>query len=225
MVIYLLFTGTSRAEPSGNGTKSNLTTQLLEARQGNPVAMVEVAGTLLEISRVNNDEGLRAHAFGWMLAAARQGHAEAAELTGRYYRNGTGVEQNFAKSEKWLMRAKQRKSGGADFELALYYRDERNPSRDQHIAARYLNAALKRKDPRACILAAFQKIQRQTPLRAALKELICAAEGGVIPAMLVLADYYEKRSSPNAAYKSRTWLKKAAAAGSPVALERLFPLP
>jgi len=135
------------------------------------------------------------------------------------------VKQNFTKSGKWLYRAKKRRASGADFELALFFRDGSNPARDDEKAAFHLSNALSKNDPRACLLAARHKLNRGLPTRKALKNLICAAEGGIVPAMLILASYYEQKNSPNALYKSRTWLDKASAAGSSRAWEQLYPLP
>ncbi|XDZ66755.1 tetratricopeptide repeat protein [Alphaproteobacteria bacterium LSUCC0684] len=221
----MLIISAGAAATSGKSPDNTLAEHLILARRGSPEAMVEVAKLLLEDRRWRNDDTLHSDAFGWALIAARLGHPEAATLTGSLYRSGTGVKQNFVKSGKWLWRARQRQARGADFELALFYQDERNPVQDKAKASYHLKAALNKKDPRACVLAAQQKIQRQIPTRETLKELTCAAEGGIIPAMLILATYYEKKSSPNALFKAEAWLKKAVAAGSSTALERLYPLP
>ena len=59
------------------------------AREGNPEAMYVVAMRLLEEETPDYNKD----AFGWALNAARSGHSDAAELTGKLYRLGIGVEK------------------------------------------------------------------------------------------------------------------------------------
>ena len=65
------------------------------------------------------------------------------------------------------------------------------------------------------------KINSGRPIRNALKELTCAANGGIIEAMLAIADYYESKRSPNATFKAKQWLQKAADTGNEEAMQRL----
>ena len=95
----------------------DFTTTLKLAREGDPEAMYVVALRLME----ENQESYHADAFGWALNAARAGHPQAAEMTGRFYRMGMGVDKNYVKSRKWLFRALYRGSVGANFELALLF--------------------------------------------------------------------------------------------------------
>ncbi|MCE2518103.1 MAG: sel1 repeat family protein [Alphaproteobacteria bacterium] len=170
-------------------------------------------------------EAYQRDAFGWALNAARAGHPRAAELTGRFYRMGMGVDTNYVKARKWLLRALYRGATGSHFELALLYSDEDNPGFDEQEAARHMADALKKNEPRACLVAAESKINSGRSVRKSLKELTCAANGGIVSAMLYIADYYETKRSPNAMFRAKTWLKKAADAGSEEAMQRLADLP
>ena len=178
------------------------------ARAGDSDAMYRVALYLLD-----EKKGQQKNAFGWALNAARSGHGKAAELTGRLYRLGHGVDVNYAKSRKWLLRARGLNEAGANFELALLFADPENPSYDKAQAAIYIADALKRSEPRACLIAAQAKIMADYPTRKILRELNCAAEGGFTIAMLYIADYYRSKRSPHAEYFAQQWLEKAATAG------------
>ncbi len=178
------------------------------AQNGDSDAMYNVAIYLLD-----KTSGQQKNAFGWALNAARSGHGKAAELTGRLYRLGLGVDVNYAKSRKWLLRARSLNEAGAHFELALLFADPENPSYDKAQAAVHIADALKRSEPRACLIAAQAKIMADQPIRKALRELNCAAEGGFTSAMLYIADYYRSKRSPHAEYFAQQWLEKAATAG------------
>lgn len=191
------------------------------ARNGNPEAMYVVALRLID----EKNSIYEKDAFGWALNAARAGHPKAAELTGRLYRTGKGVDINYVKSRKWLLRAITRGSVGAHFELALLYADEDNPSNDKDEASRYMEIAISKSEPRACLVAAKAKIDNGFDIRKALKELTCAANGGIVTAMLIIADYFIEKRSPNATFQAKQWLQKAADAGSDEALKRLAELP
>ena len=200
--------------------QADFATTLQMAREGNPEAMYVVAMRLLE----EESESYNRDAFGWALNAARSGHPAAAELTGKLYRLGTGVEKNYVKARKWLFRARSRGATGAHFELALLFNDEENPAYDEEAASQHMVDALSRNEPRACLVAAMAKIDSGRPLRNALKELSCAANGGIHEAMLAIADYYESKRSPNAIFKAKQWLQKAADAGNEEAMQRLADL-
>ena len=212
---------TTRSQNQPNLINENFTTTLALAREGNPEAMYAVAVRLLD----QNSDSYQMDAFGWALNAARAGHPKAAELTGRLYRIGMGVDVNYVKSRKWLLRALSRGAVGAHFELALLYADEDNPSFDEDEAAEHMANAIKKSEPRACLVAAQGKINGDLGVRKALKELTCAANGGIVTAMMYIADYYISKRSPNATFKAKQWLQKAADAGSKEALEKLAELP
>ena len=197
--------------------EADFTTTLSMAREGNPEAMYVVAMRLLEEETPDYNRD----AFGWALNAARSGHPDAAELTGKLYRLGIGVEKNYVKARKWLFRARSRGATGAHFELALLFRDEENPAYNEETAAQHMVDALSRNEPRACLVAAMAKVDSGRPIRNALKELTCAANGGIVEAMLAIADYYQSKRSPNATFKAKQWLQKAADTGNEEAMQRL----
>ena len=199
----------------------NFATTLALARDGNAEAMYAVAVRLMDEESDIYDQD----AFGWALNAARAGHPKAAEMTGRLYRIGMGVDVNYVKSRKWLLRALNRGAIGAHFELALLYADEDNPSFDKEEAATHMANALKKSEPRACLVAAKGIIESDLGIRKALKELTCAANGGIVTAMMYIADYYISKRSPNATYQAKQWLQKAVDAGSQEALNKLAELP
>ncbi|MGC6485953.1 MAG: tetratricopeptide repeat protein [Candidatus Puniceispirillales bacterium] len=200
--------------------ETDFATTLKMARDGNPEAMYVVAMRLLKENNPSYDKD----AFGWALNSARSGHPDAAELTGKLYRLGKGVDRNYVKARKWLFRARSRGAIGAHFELALLFNDEENPAFNEEIAATHMVDALKRNEPRACLVAATAKINSGRPVRNALKELVCAANGGIDEAMLAIADYYESKRSPNAVFKAKQWLQKAADGGNEEAMQRLADL-
>ncbi len=148
-------------------------------------------------------------AFGWALLAAREGHAQSAELTGVMYRNGIGVPQNFVKARKWLERALARGSNEPNFELAILYADDENPGVDKNKAANFLTEAIKTAEPRACLIAARNKIAEGVELRRTLGELNCAADGNIPEAMELLADYHLAKRSPLSKSRARAWLERA----------------
>ena len=197
--------------------ETDFATTLKIAREGNPEAMYVVALRLMDES----SESYQMDAFGWALNAARAGHPEAAELTGRFYRTGMGVDTNYVKARKWLLRALYRGAVGANFELALLFSDENNPAFNEQQAADYMEKAIKKNEPRACLVAAEAKIASGLSIRKSLKELTCAANGGIVSAMLYIADYYETKRSPNAQYRAMQCLKKAADSGNEEAMQRL----
>jgi TPR repeat protein len=212
---------------SETAVEVDFTETLALARTGNPEAMYAVALKLIsetsdtKTSQTKASDAYQKDAFGWALSAARSGHPAAAELTGRLYRTGIGVDTNYVKARKWLLRGLNRGMNGAYFELALLFSDENNPAFNEDEAAKYMADALKRNEPRACLVSAEVKINSGHTTRKALKELTCAAKGGIVSAMLYIADYYETKRSPNAAYLARDWLKKAADAGNQDAARRL----
>ena len=196
---------------------SDFSTLLSKAHEGNFDAMYAVALKLLDEEAEGNAED----AFGWALNSARGGHPQGAELTGRFYRLGVGVSRNHVKARKWLLRGASRGSVGSYFELALLFLDEGGPSFDEEQGAAYMEEAIKRGEPRACLVAAEAKIAAGVSVRKVLQELTCAARGGVVSAMLLIADYYESKRSPTSRYQARQWLEKAASMGDSVAVERL----
>ena len=197
----------------------NFKTLLSEAKSGEPQAMYSVGVMLLE-----EEPSMNEHAFGWVLSAARAGHPQAAELTGKMYRLGLGTSRNFVKARKWLYRARARNAVGAYFELALLFNDQDNPSYSAEDASTYLQESLKKHDPRACLLAVVHSARALKPTRYALRELICAAEGDIAPAMHLLAKYYLSKRSPTATFHAQKWLERAEAIGDPLASEKLYEL-
>ena len=57
------------------------------AHGGDVDSMHRIALYLID-SSVLDDDGMASYAFGWALLAARNGHAQSAELTGVMYRSG-----------------------------------------------------------------------------------------------------------------------------------------
>ena len=196
---------------------------LYRAHAGDVESMHGVASWLIDQS-VTRDDEMASLAFGWALLAARNGHAQAAELTGVMYREGTGVPQNFVKSRKWLERALARGSREANFELAILYASEDNPGMDQVKSARYLTEAIRTSEPRACLIAARNKITQGVELRQALGEVKCAAEGGIPEAMEMVAEYHLSKRSPQSAAQARVWLMRAIQEGSQTAADKLAAL-
>lgn len=203
--------------PSADLNNDEFNTTLELAREGNPEAMYVIALRLLE----EDDAELNMNAFGWALNAARAGHPASAELTGKLYRLGIGVDQNFVKGRKWLYRALSRNAIGAHFELALLFSDEANPSYNPEQAAKHMADAISKNEPRACLVAANNKIMNGRPIRYALKELTCAANGGISSAMVTIAEYYLNKRSPNAVFYAKQWLNRAADAGNDKAVQLL----
>lgn len=194
--------------------------QLAQAHRNNIDAMYEVALYLLK-QRAADDDDMAHYAFGWALYAGRQGQPQASELTGSLYRRGIGVEQNYVRARKWLERALARNSKEANFELALLYADEGNPSFNKAKAATYLTEAIKLAEPRACLVSARSKIRDGSSFHKVIGEVNCAAEGGLVDAMEMLADFNLAQRSPYAEMRARKWLTRAAEAGSLTAAEKL----
>ena len=196
---------------------------LSEAHAGNVDSMHRIAGYLIGQSATDDDE-MSKFAFGWALLAAREGHAQSAELTGVMYRNGIGVPQNYIKARKWLERALARGSNEPNFELAILYADEQNPGVDKNKAANFLTEAIKSAEPRACLIAARNKITEGVELRRVLSELNCAADGDISEAMELLADYHLGKRSPLSKTRARAWLERAIGSGSTTAAQKLAAL-
>ena len=190
---------------------------LAAAHNGDVEAMYSTALYLLEEGQRDKPDYLPL-AFGWSLNAARQGHAQSAELTGVMYRRGVGVDRNYVKARKWLDRAAARGSMEPNFELALLYSEKDNPGADKNKAASYLADAIRLGEPRACLIAARNKVNNGVELRKALSELRCAASGGIVDAMIMLAQYHLTKRSPYAKANARDWLQRAAELGSDEAL-------
>ena len=193
---------------------------LAAAHKGDIEAMYSIALYLLEEGQAG-DEAYLPLAFGWSLNAARRGHAQSAELTGVMYRRGIGVERNFVKARKWLERAVIRGSMEPNFELALLYSEKDNPGASKTRAASFLADAIRLMEPRACLIAARNKVNNGIELRKALGELRCAASGGIVDAMIMLAQYHLSKRSPYAKTNAKEWLLKAAELGSDEALALL----
>jgi len=190
---------------------------LAAAHQGDIDSMYSIALYLLEEGQNGNAEYLPL-AFGWSLNAARRGHAQSAELTGVMYRRGIGVPRNFVKARKWLERAAIRGSLEPNFELALLYSEEENPGASKTRASTFLADAIRLMEPRACLIAARNKVNNGVEFRKALGELRCAANGGIVDAMIMLAQYHLTKRSPFAKTNAKDWLLKAAELGSDEAM-------
>lgn len=213
---------TSPAQAVELPASADITTKetLAAAHQGDIDAMYSIALYLLEEGQNGNADFLPL-AFGWSLNAARRGHAQSAELTGVMYRRGIGVDRNFVKARKWLERAAIRGSLEPNFELALLYSEEENPGASKTRASAFLADAIRLMEPRACLIAARNKINNGAEIRKALGELRCAANGGIVDAMIMLANYHLQKRSPFAKTNARDWLLKAADLGSDEALAML----
>lgn len=204
-------------------TPQSIRDTLSNAHAGDIDSMHRVALYLIDAS-VTEDDGMTGYAFGWALLAARNGHAQAAELTGVMYRGGIGVPQNYVKARKWLERALARGSNEPHFELAILYADENNPGVDKNKSASYLTDAIRMSEPRACLISAHNKIRDGVEIRRILNEVTCAAEGGLPDAMEILASYHLSKRSPYAIASARSWLEKALNAGSTTAATKLASL-
>lgn len=213
-------TAASRAITLPETAPPDIHAQLQAAHKHDTEAMFRVANYLLAHADKDPDNYDRL-AFGWALNAARNGHAQASELTGVMYRSGTGIDQNYAKARKWLERALARQSLEPNFELALLYADESNPGFDKSKAGSFLAEAIRSEEPRACLISALNKIDEGEVIRRVLPEITCAAEGGVVDAMEMLGSYHLGRKSPYAFGMAQNWFERAAAAGSLSAIAKL----
>ena len=214
-----LFAHNSNAIAAELPASADITTKetLAAAHNGDIEAMYSIALYLLEEGQNGRDDYLPL-AFGWSLNAARKGHAQSAELTGVMYRRGIGTERNFVKARKWLERAATRDSLEPNFELALLYSEKDNPGASKTRAATFLADAIRLMEPRACLIAARNKINNGAEMRKALDELRCAANGGIIDAMIMLAQFHLSKRSPYSQNNAKKWLLQAAELGSDEAL-------
>lgn len=214
-----LFAHNSNAIAAELPASADITTKetLAAAHNGDIEAMYSIALYLLEEGQNGRDDYLPL-AFGWSLNAARKGHAQSAELTGVMYRRGIGTERNFVKARKWLERAATRGSLEPNFELALLYSEKDNPGASKTRAATFLADAIRLMEPRACLIAARNKINNGAEMRKALDELRCAANGGIIDAMIMLAQFHLSKRSPYSQNNAKKWLLQAAELGSDEAL-------
>lgn len=222
-VLFFVTCQTAQALTLPDNADTTTRETLAAAHEGDVEAMYSIALYLLEEGQIGRPEYLPL-AFGWSLNAARRGHAQSAELTGVMYRRGIGIERNFVKARKWLERAVIRGSLEPNFELALLYSEDENPGANKARAASFLAEAIKFMEPRACLIAARNKINDGAEVRKALKELRCAANGGIVDAMLTLAKFELTKRSPYAKSNAREWLLKAADRGSDEALVLLSEL-
>ena len=197
--------------------------ELSRAHAGDVESMYRIA-TYLADEAASEDDAMASFAFGWALLAARNGHAQAAELTGVMYRGGTGVPQNYVKARKWLERALARRSMEPNFELAILYADEGNPGMDRIKSAKHLTEAIRTSEPRACLIAARNKINEGVEMRRILGEITCAAEGGIPDAMEMIAEYQLSKRSPQSRIRAREWLIHAINSGSETAAGKLAAL-
>ena len=197
--------------------------ELSRAHAGDVESMYRIA-TYLADEAASEDDAMASFAFGWALLAARNGHAQAAELTGVMYRGGTGVPQNYVKARKWLERALARRSMEPNFELAILYADEGNPGMDRIKSAKHLTEAIRTSEPRACLIAARNKIDEGVEMRRILGEITCAAEGGIPEAMEMIAEYQLSKRSPQSRIRAREWLIRAVNSGSETAAGKLAAL-
>ena len=197
--------------------------ELSRAHAGDVESMYRVA-TYLADEAAAGDDAMASYAFGWAILAARNGHAQAAELTGVMYRGGVGVPQNYVKARKWLDRALSRRSMEPNFELAILYADEENPGMDKIKSAKHLTEAIRTSEPRACLIAARNRINEGVELRRVLGEITCAAEGGIPEAMEMIAEYQLSKRSPQSKTRAREWLIRAVNGGSDTAAGKLAAL-
>ena len=145
--LVMVMTDAAKARTLATDAPVRIREALYKAHAGDVESMHRVAIYLIRQS-MQGDEESSSLAFGWALLAARNGHAEAAELTGVMYRAGTGVPQNFVKSRKWLERALARGSREANFELAILYASEDNPGMAKTKSSKFLGEAIRGSEPR-----------------------------------------------------------------------------
>ncbi len=220
LVAHLGVSSHSLAQELPANADQTIVETLSAAHQGDVESMYSIALYLLEEGQADQPDYLPL-AFGWTLNAARNGHPQSAELTGVMYRRGIGTDVNYVKARKWLERALARGSKEPNFELALLYSEDSNPGASKQRAASYLADAIAALEPRACLIAARDKINEGVEVRKVLNHLRCAGNGGIVDAMLMLADYHETKRSPYAKANAREWLLQAADLGSVEALDRL----
>lgn len=223
MMLVVCLSGPASAQELPEDADPTIKETLAAAHKGDVDAMYSIAIYLLEEGQAGNDEYLPL-AFGWTLNAARRGHPQSSELAGVMYRRGIGTVRNFVKARKWLDRALVRGSKEPNFELALLYSDEENPGASKQRAAAFLTEAINESEPRACLIAARNKINDGVEIRQALNEMRCAANGGLVDAMIMLAQYHLGKRSPYAKANARDWLIRAADSGSEEALNLLSSL-
>ena len=217
------FIGTAQAQELPADADPTIRETLAAAHDGDVESMYTIAVYLLEQGQIDKPDYLPL-AFGWTLNAARRGHPQSAELAGVMYRRGIGTARNFVKARKWLDRALARGSNEPNFELALLYSEDENPGASKQRAASYLNEAIQKKEPRACLISARNKINGGIELRKAIDEIRCAAEGGIVDAMIMMADYHLTKRSPYAKANAREWLLRASDLGSAEAMNKLASL-
>ena len=224
MILFLVGVApTAGASTLPDTAPDEIRTELSRAHAGDVESMYRVATYLTE-EAATEDDAMASFAFGWALLAARNGHAQAAELTGVMYRGGIGVPQNYVKSRKWLERALARRSMEPNFELAILYADEENPGMDKIKSAKHLTEAIRTSEPRACLIAARNKIDEGVEIRRILGEITCAAEGGIPEAMEMIAEYQLSKRSPQSRIRAREWLIRAVNSGSETAAGKLAEL-
>jgi TPR repeat protein len=190
---------------ANDNLSQSMSITLKEAQAGKPDAMITLARYLLSLEESHHHRD----GFGWALHAARLGDPDAAELTGKLYRKGIGIDRNFIKARSWLRRARKRGAIGADLELALLYADPDFNGRDRGKAEQHFQNALNKRDPRACLVVVRSKHDQGIATRQIIREITCAAEGGEPIAMRMLADYLDQKPSPKAKAEAKTWRQKA----------------
>ena len=190
------------------------------AKHGDVAAMYSLAHYLHHHAAATDDRFSR-YAFGWALIAARHGHGEAALMVGRMYRDGAGVAQNHFKARKWLQRALARRASEPHFELARLYADTDFTGYDMARSAVHLQRALAAGEPRACLTAATRQLSQGKPFRAVIREITCAADGGLVEAIELLGDYHLAQPSPLAVARAKARFRQAHRLGSKTAAAKL----
>ncbi|MBI1216253.1 MAG: hypothetical protein GC185_10610 [Alphaproteobacteria bacterium] len=156
----------------------------------------------------------------WFLKAAEKGHGPSALRLGflcaeAHYK---GVTVDDAAAERWFTLAAEQDTGDARFRLGTFYMDYKRPP-DYQRGRRWLTLAAKEGHTLAMfdlgrfLLAPPAASKMTADPQAGLAWITKAAEGGLLPAQMTLADIYDKgrgvKRNPARAFK---WVMRIAQA-------------
>lgn len=171
-------------------------------------------------------------AFQWFDKSARQGTPEAQYLLGMLYLEGSGVPKNDKKAIAWLEKAARQNYLLAQKMLAGLYLHAKNKtypgpySFDKNVPrARYwLEKSAAKGDTDSEVMLAFMLMDgyhTRPDLKRAKKLMDKAISKGNIRAVVLSGFYYEKFAPHQDKKRAVAAYRQAAAAGEPIAIERL----